>query len=206
MWRRTGNPLRATAVATGAGRVLGWVLVGGGLYLFLFGALFSGSWLVILGWFLIAMATAEGGQAHVRELLKGVPVRQAMGHAPVTVPAFVTVAQFLAAPEYRYRHAAYPVVDDRQRPIGLVHVRTAADLPGSERNAPVTSVMTPVEDIPTPHPDDPLERVLSELDSSPAHRTLVVEDSRVAGVLTSSDVSRVTNWLASSCSWRNRAL
>ncbi|MFB8759314.1 hypothetical protein [Streptomyces nigra] len=88
--RRTGNPLRATAVATGAGRALGWLLVVGGLYLFLFGALFSGSWLVVLGWFLIAMAAAEGGQAHVLELLKGVPVRQAMGHAPVTVPASLT--------------------------------------------------------------------------------------------------------------------
>ncbi|MFB8759313.1 CBS domain-containing protein [Streptomyces nigra] len=66
--------------------------------------------------------------------------------------------------------------------------------------------MIPVEDIPTPHPDDPLERVLPELDRSPAHRALEVEDGRVAGVLTSSDVRRVTHWLASSCSWRSRAL
>ncbi|MCZ9341924.1 site-2 protease family protein, partial [Streptomyces sp. TRM76130] len=72
------------------------------------------------------------------------------------------------------------------------------------RDAPVTSVMIPIEDIPTPHPDDPLVRVLPALDSSPAHRALAVENGRVAGVLTSSDISRVTSWLTSS-SWRGRA-
>ncbi|MEU0337818.1 site-2 protease family protein [Streptomyces bobili] len=204
VWRKTGNPLRATAVATGAGRALGWVLIGVGLYLFLFGAVFSGLWLVVLGWFLIAMATAEGGQAKLRELLSGVPVRQAMGHAPVTVPASLTVAQFLATPEYRYRHSAFPVVDAEQRPIGLVAVKTAVEVPDAHRSAPVTSVMIPIEDIPTPHPDDPLVRVLPALDTSPAHRALAVEDGRVVGVLTSSDISRVTTWLASSSSWRHR--
>ncbi len=205
VWRKTGNPLHATAVATGAGRVLGWLLIGVGLYLVLFGALFSGFWLAVVGWFLISMATAEGGQAKLRELLSGVPVRQAMGPDPVTVPASLTVAQFLAAPEYRYRHSAFPVVDDEQRPVGLVHVKSAADAPEMERDAPVTSVMIPIEDIPTPHPDDPLVRVLPGLDSSPAHRALVVEDGRIAGTITSSDISRITTWLASSSAWRHRA-
>ncbi|MFV0132055.1 site-2 protease family protein [Streptomyces sp. HMX87] len=205
VWRRTGNPLRATVVATGAGRALGWVLIGVGLYLLLFGAVFSGLWLAVIGWFLIAMATAESGQAKLRELLSGVPVRQAMGRDPVTVPASVTVAQFLAAPEYRYRHSAFPVLDAEQHPVGLVSVKTAAGVPDIERDLPVTSVMIPVEEIPTPHPDDPLVSVLPALDSSPAHRALAVENGRVAGMVTSSDVSRVTTWLSSSSSWRHRA-
>ncbi|MFF8996285.1 CBS domain-containing protein [Streptomyces sp. NPDC014983] len=204
VWRKTGNPLRATAVATDAGRVLGWVLVGGGLYLFLIGRLFSGFWLVILGWFLIAMATAEGGQAKLRELLSGVPVRQAMGLDPVTVPASLTVAQFLAAPEYRYGHSAFPVVDGEQHPIGLLPLKAAAAVPDMEQDASITSVVIPIEDIPTPHPDDPLVRVMPELDTSPAHRAVAVEGGRAVGVVTSSDISRVTTWLACSTSWRHR--
>ena len=58
---------------------------------------------------------------------------------------------------------------------------------------------------PTPHPDDPLARVLPALDSSPAHRALAVENGRVVGTVTSSDISRVISWLASSSSWRARA-
>ncbi|MFC8419509.1 site-2 protease family protein [Streptomyces sp. NPDC057236] len=204
VWHKTGNPLRGTAVATGAGRALGWVLIGVGLYLVLFGALFSGFWLVVVGWFLIAMASAEGSRAKLRELLSGVPVRQGMGPDPVTVPASLTVARFLTAPEYRYRHSAFPVVDTEQHPVGLVNVKTAAGVPEVERDSPVTSVMIPIEDIPTPHPDDPLVHVLPALDSSPAHRALVLEDGRVAGMVTSSDISRITSWLASA-SWRHRA-
>ncbi|MBT3150552.1 site-2 protease family protein [Streptomyces sp. CHD11] len=203
VWQKTGNPLRATAVATGAGRALGWVLIGVGLYLVLFGSLFSGFWLVVVGWFLIAMASAEGSRAKLRELLSGVPVRQAMGSDPVTVPASLTVARFLTAPEYRYRHSAFPVVDAEHHPVGLVNVKTAAGVPEVERDSPVTSVMIPIENIPTPHPDDPLVGVLPALDSSPAHRALAVENGRVAGTVTSSDISRITSWLASS-SWRSR--
>ncbi|WP_236560525.1 site-2 protease family protein [Streptomyces sp. F-3] len=205
VWHKTGSPLRATEVATGAGRALGWLLTGAGLYLVLTGAVFNGFWLVVVGWFIIAMASAEGGQAKLRELLSGVPVRHAMSPDPVTVPASLTVAQFLTAPEFRYRHSAFPVVDEEQRPVGLVQVRTAAGVPDVERDSPVTSVMIPVGDIPTPRPDDPLVHLLPALDSSPAHRALVVENGRVVGVVTSSDISRVTSWLASFPAGRGRA-
>ncbi|MFG2335549.1 CBS domain-containing protein [Streptomyces yangpuensis] len=62
-----------------------------------------------------------------------------------------------------------------------------------------------LEDVPTPSPDDPLTDVLPALESSPAHRAVVVADGLVVGVVTSSDVSRVTSWLASA-GWRKRAL
>ncbi|MCZ9341460.1 site-2 protease family protein, partial [Streptomyces sp. TRM76130] len=106
VWWKTGSPLRATAVATSAGRALGWVLVGLGLYLVLVGAVFSGIWLAVIGWFVIVVATAEGGQAKLRELLGGIPVSEAMTSDPVTVPGLTTVSEFLTDPRYRYRHSA----------------------------------------------------------------------------------------------------
>lgn len=205
VWHRTGNPLRATAVSTGAGRALGWLLIAIGLSFVFLGAAFSGIWFVVIGWFLLAMATSEGGQAKLRELLSGVPVRQAMGRDPITVNASLTVSEFLAAPEFRYRHSAFPVVDQEHRPVGLVSVKTAAGVPEVERDSTVASVMIPVADIPTPHPDEPLVHVLPGLEQSPAHRALVVENGRVVGMVTTSDISRVTSWLASSSSWRRRA-
>jgi Zn-dependent protease len=66
VWWRTGNRLRATSVATSAGRVLGWLLVALGLYEVLLGAL-GGLWLALIGWFLIAAATVEGGQHRPRK-------------------------------------------------------------------------------------------------------------------------------------------
>ncbi|MFG3497782.1 site-2 protease family protein [Streptomyces sp. NPDC047928] len=206
VWRRTGDPLKATAVATGAGRALGWLLVGAGLYLVFFGAVFSGFWLVVIGWFLVAMATAEGGQAKTRELLSGIPVRQAMSADPTAVPVGLTVAGFLADPRYRYRHSAFPVVDEDDRPVGLISVKTAAATAEAERGSGLATVMIPAGEIPTAGPDDPLTAALPRLESSAAHRLLVVDgDGRLVGIVTSSDISRVTAWLASSSTWRNRA-
>ncbi|GAB3954578.1 site-2 protease family protein [Streptomyces sparsus] len=205
VWRSTGDSLRATAVAAGAGRVLGWLLIGVGLYFVFAGPAFSGFWFVLLGLFLIAMATAEGGQAKLRELLGGVTVGQAMGRDPVTVRASLPVAEFLDHPEFRYRHSAFPVVDEEGRPVGLVSAKAAAGLPAEQRNAAVGSVMVPIEDVPTPRPEDPLVRVLSELGGSPTQRAVVLQDGRVVGMLTTSDVSRVTSWLASTAPGRTPA-
>ncbi|MFG3660091.1 site-2 protease family protein [Streptomyces sp. NPDC047706] len=207
VWWRTGSPLRATAVATTAGRFLGWALVGIGLYLVLVGAVFSGIWLVVIGWFIVAMATVEGGQARLRELLGGIPVSDAMTPEPVSVGATTTVEEFLTDPQFRYRHSAFPVLDHSDTVVGLVTLKGADAVPEAERAAtPVTRVMVPVGELPTPHPDDPLTRLVPELQSSPAHRALVLDGDRLVGIVTSSDISRVTSWLGSASAWRRRTL
>ncbi|MEZ3180902.1 site-2 protease family protein [Streptomyces pimonensis] len=207
VWWKTGSPLRATAVATAAGRVLGWLLVGLGLYLVLAGAVFGGIWLVVIGWFVIAMASVEGDRARLRELLAGIPVSDVMTPDPVTVLAATTVSEFLTDPNYRYRHSAFPVVTNGNTVAGLVTLKGADALPETERaSTTVTDVMVPVDDLPTPHPGDPLARLVPELQARPAHRALVLEGGRLVGIVTSSDISRVTAWLSSSSAWRKRAL
>lgn len=207
VWWKTGSPLRATAVATGAGRVLGWSLVGVGLYLALVGAVFSGIWMVIIGWFVIAVATAEGGQARLRELLGGIPVSDAMTPDPVTVLARTRIGDFLDDPRFRYRHSAFPVIDDRNTAVGLVTLKSADAVPAPERpSTTVADVMTSVDDLPTPRPDDSLARLVPELQAGSAHRALVLEGHRLVGIVTSSDISRVTAWLSSSSAWRRRTL
>ncbi|MGI5135416.1 site-2 protease family protein [Streptomyces sp. CA-106110] len=106
LWWRTGNRLRATAGASATGRIFGWFLVVLGLVLVLRGAAFSGLWLTVIGWFLVAAATAEARQAQLRELLAGVPVRHAMTPDPVTAPVGLTVVDLLTRPPYRFRHSA----------------------------------------------------------------------------------------------------
>ncbi|NML49247.1 CBS domain-containing protein [Streptomyces sp. R302] len=204
VWRWTGNRLCATAVATGAGRALGWALVVLGAYLTIRGVALSGLWLVVIGWFLVAVATAEVEQAKLEELLEGVTVGDVMGRAPLTVPASITVAEFLTEPDFRFHHAAFPVVDSDHRPVGLVTVNAAARVPEGRRDTPVASVMVPIEEVPTPSPEDPLVGLVHDLEESPAHRAVVVADDTVVGVVTRSDISRVTAWLASSA-WRKRA-
>ncbi|MFC5957209.1 site-2 protease family protein [Streptomyces pratens] len=200
LWWRTGDRLRATAGATAAGRVLGWLLVVLGLIAFMRTGAFGGLWLALIGWFLIAAATAEGRQAQLRGVLAGVPVRDAMTPGPLTVPADTTVAAFLTDPRYRYRHSAFPVTDDGAAPVGLVTLDGARRVPEADAHAHahalrVRAVMVPLSQVTVVGPDSPLADLLPRMEPGAEHRVLVVDDGRLVGIVSLSDISRAVTWL-----------
>ncbi|WP_374985342.1 site-2 protease family protein [Streptomyces fradiae] len=223
LWWRTGDRLRATAGATTAGRVFGWLLVAFGLLLFMRGDVFGGLWLAMIGWFLAATATAEGQQAQLRAVLAGVPVRDVMTPDPVTVPAGLTVARFLGDPRYRYRHSAFPVTGEAGgmdaggglgvgegaggRPgvgdgalalVGLMTLDLARAV-GEERRPAVTvgQAMLPLERVEVVDADTPLAEVLPRVEPGAEHRLLVLDGGRLAGIVSASDVSRAVTWMMS---------
>ncbi|WP_112471054.1 site-2 protease family protein [Streptomyces triticisoli] len=206
LWWRTGDRLRATAGATAAGRVLGWLLVVLGLIAFMRSGAFGGLWLALIGWFLITAATAEGRQAQLRGVLAGVPVREAMTPEPLTVPADTTVADFLTGASYRYRHSAFPVTEDGT-PLGLVTLDSARRVPQAEAHAvPMRAVMVPLSQVTVVGPDSPLADLLPRMQPGAEHRVLVVADGRLVGIVSLSDVSRTVNWLMNTAPGRRAGL
>lgn len=204
LWWRTGDRLRATVGATAAGRVFGWVLVALGLVLFMRSGAFGGLWLALIGWFLITAATAEGRQAQLRGALAGVPVRDAMTPQPLTVPADATVADLLSDVRYRYRHSAFPVTEDGT-PLGLVTLDSARKVPGADAGSvTVRDVMVPLPQTTVAEPDSPLADLLPRMEPGAEHRVLVVEQGRLVGILSLSDVSRTVTWLMNAEGRRGR--
>ncbi|WP_405983977.1 site-2 protease family protein [Streptomyces sp. NBC_00872] len=196
LWWRTGDRLRATAGATAAGRVFGWLLVVAGFALFIATRAFGGLWLALIGWFLITAATAEGRQAQVRGVLSGVPVRQAMTPDPVTAPAGLTVARFLTDPRYRYRYSAFPVTDAAGDAAGLITLERARHTPEDQReSATVKEVMLPLTDVTTAGADDPLADLLPRMRPGAENRVLVLDGRRILGIVSSSDISRTVSRL-----------
>ncbi|MEU2737931.1 site-2 protease family protein [Streptomyces sp. NPDC007095] len=196
LWWRTGDRLRATAGATMAGRVLGWLLIGLGLVAFMRGGGLGGLWLALIGWFLIAAATAEGRQAQLRGVLAGVPVRDAMTRDPLTVPAALTVADLLADPLYRYRHSAFPVTGADGAPVGLVTLDGARQVPPENSGAvTVGEVMVPLSRTTVAGTDDSLADLLPRMEPGAEHRVLVMDKGRLVGILSLSDISRTVTWL-----------
>ncbi|MDT0468799.1 site-2 protease family protein [Streptomyces gibsoniae] len=196
LWWRTGDRLRATAGATAAGRGLGWLLMVLGLVVFMRGGGFGGLWLALIGWFLIAAATAEGRQAQLRSVLAGVPVRDAMTRDPLTVPAVLTVADMLADPRYRYRHSAFPVTGADGAPAGLVTLDSARRVPLEEQGTvTVGEVMVPLSRTSVAGPDDSLADLLPRMEPGAERRVLVMDEGRLVGILSLSDISRTVTWL-----------
>ncbi|MGP3921129.1 site-2 protease family protein [Nonomuraea sp. 10N515B] len=187
LWAWGGRFLQATQWAAGAGKAFGFVLMGLGLVSSFAGAGFGGLWFVLLGWFLAQAAQAEADDALTRQSLRGLHVRDVMRTDPVTVPPDVTVDGFLATAAHA-RFSTFPVVD-QDRLIGLVSLRQAAGVaPGQRMSRTVADIMLPADQMPVVSPDD---EIVSTLDTLRAnnHRAVVMEDGRVAGMVSGSDLA-----------------
>jgi Zn-dependent protease len=112
LWLRSGDRDRSARTAARAGRVLGVILVGLGIFQIFSGLGANGLWIAFLGWFLGGAARAEEELATARGTLAGVRVRDAMTPDPVAAPASATVAQVLAEMTTRLRFTSLPLLDD----------------------------------------------------------------------------------------------
>jgi Zn-dependent protease len=190
LWLRRGDFLSATRTAGALGRGFGQLLIAGGLALTIFAGDFGGLWLVFMGWFLLAAADAEIQGASTRAALGGLSVAQLMVREPVTVSATSSVQAFMDGAFFPTRHTAFPVLDARA-PVGIVSFRHALELPTDRW--PTTSVRAIMAAGPDTviSPDAPLTAAMGRLTAGDLRRLLVVDDGRLAGLLSATDVMRV---------------
>ena len=190
VWQARGDFAGATAVAAAVGRGFGYLFIAGGLFLFIFQGAFGGAWLAFIGWFLLQAAGAEARYVAAREALGGLRVRDLMTRDPVTVPADATVGSFMDEIAWTHRHTTYPVVDDG-RVVGLLSFRCVASVPRAEWDAhPVRECMLAPAAVAELREDEPAIDALAELGERPSGRGVVLEDGRLVGMVSRSDLAR----------------
>jgi Zn-dependent protease/CBS domain-containing protein len=190
LWQARGDLRWATWVAGAIGRAFGYVLIGLGVFMLIVEGAFSGAWLAFVGWFLLEAATSETRYIATRQALAGLRVRDLMARDPVTVDADVSLGQFMDAVARSRRFTTYPVLDGG-RPVGLLAFRSVASVPRSEWNArSVREAMLPAGDVPRLDADAPAIDALAELASGDVNRALVVDDGRLEGLLSITDLAR----------------
>ena len=190
LWRSKGDLGWATRVGTDIGRIFGYLFIGLGLAMFIFQGSFSGAWLAFIGWFLLQAATAEARYIATEAALHGLRVRDLMVRDPVTVDGDLTVGQFMDEVARSRRFTTYPVVDGG-RPIGLLAFGSVAALPRSEWDSRrVREAMLPLDRVPQLTEDETAIDALTALSSPTSNRGLVVENERLAGLLSITDLTR----------------
>lgn len=197
LWHRTGDRMRATHGAAAAGRALGWFMIVTGFAAMVLTGDLSGLWPALIGWFLVATATAEERQTQLRGVLDQIPVGRVMTRDPITVPGTTTLAAFLSeGPFGRYRHSAFPVLAPDGTAAGLVTVRLVEDIPLRARSTTtIAEVMRPLREVITAAPDDWVVDLLPRLQTSRDRRALVLDDGHVVGIVTLADITRALSWL-----------
>jgi Zn-dependent protease/CBS domain-containing protein len=191
-WYRNGDRLAATRTAARVGRALAWVLVALGMLIALSGAVVSGLWLVLIGWFIDNAGRAEADAVVEQVALSAIPVERLMSKAPVTVSESVTVDQLVNGYMLGHHHSAFPVVSEAGRPVGLVGLEQVRRIPPERRAAfTVGEVAEALSRVPVVAPDDTGAEVLQRMTSAGSRRALVVDDQeRLVGIVSHTDLVR----------------
>jgi Zn-dependent protease len=190
LWQVRSDFEWATNVAAAIGRGFAYLLISGGVLLFIFQGAFSGAWLAFIGWFLLGAAGAEVRYLAARQALEGLRVHDVMTPHPVTVPAGHTIGQFMDEVAWERHHTTYPVIDDG-RFAGLLAFRCVAAVPRrawDERS--VRDCMIPRGRVPELRPEEPAVDALGELSATDVNRGVVLEGDRLVGILSAADLAR----------------
>jgi Zn-dependent protease len=204
LWRAKDDFVRATNVAAEVGRSFAFLFIGGGLFLFVFQGAFAGAWLAFVGWFLLQAASAEARYVAARQALGDLRVRDLMTRDPVGVPADFTLGRFMDEIAWSSRYTTYPVLEDGTV-VGLLAFRGVSGVPRSEWDEKsVRDCLIPAEQVPALRADEPAIDALSELTGSGVSRGLVLEQGRLIGLLSVTDLARALQAAPRRRAWRTR--
>jgi len=190
LWQARGDLGWATRIASSIGRGFGFLFIALGLAMLIFEGSFSGAWLAFVGWFLLQAATAEARYIATEQALEGVRVRDLMIEQPVTVRSDMSLGQFMDEVAWSRRYTSYPVMEGG-RPVGLLAFRSVAGVPRDQWDSrQVHDVMVGRDDVPLLADDEPAIDALAELSESEINRGLVLDDGRLIGLLSITDLVR----------------
>jgi len=219
-WARSGNRARAAITAARVGQVAGALLLTGGVTALALGYL-DGIWPALIGLAMIGTARAQAREVQAITALAGLYVRDALARSgSAAIPGWHTVQSFLddragsaaagraGAPLGTIGASAFPLRDFEGHAAGLLTLSQLALVPAGQRDRlRLADVATPVADVVTTTPDEPLGQLLTRLSIRPSipaalhtagHALVLTDDGAPAGVLTPDDFRRAAQagWLA----------
>jgi Zn-dependent protease/CBS domain-containing protein len=190
LWQVKGDLGWATRVAAWIGRAFGYLLIAGGIAMVIFEDGLSGVWLALIGWFLLQAAGAEANYGRAQRTLAGLHVRDVMASDPATVDPSATLAELANGVVATRPQAAYPVVEG-SRAVGLLSLRDVAAVPRGEWGVrTVRDTMVPLDGTTVFAPGDELIDAAATLSEDDLQDGLVLDDGRLAGLLSIADVAR----------------
>ena len=193
VWRLTSNREKATIFSARLGQGFAYAFIAIGIVMLLFGDLFFGAWLALIGWMLGSTARDTANRSKLNTKLGGLRVADVMDSEPVAIPAGATVEQALDEYFLRYRWPWFPVVDAGQRFIGLLNRGTADAVPETSRNSQVVSeIIDPGGSTDqTGGSDEPLDALLANVELRRLGGLAAVDaDGRLTGIVTLEQVGR----------------
>ena len=191
IWLVTGNYMRATRIATMAGRGVAYLFILGGIVLlFLPQWLFNGIWFLFLGFLLYSAATTSYRQAVLLDALKGFTAQDVMTRDPPLVPRDLTIKELIQR-RFLPTSSQFFLVVEGESVGGLLTLRRIKGIPKEEWDIITTGqAMTPVEKLKAVRPSDDALGVLQRMDEENLNEITVAGGGRFIGVIVRENLIR----------------
>ena len=189
-WGVTGNFLRATQIASNAGRLFAYFLIAFGVWQALGGNWVGGLWMAFIGWFLLEAARESFAQVAMRDTLAGVRAVDIMNRDIPTVTRDMSVDEYVH--EVLRTGRRCHIVIAGEAPVGLVTLQSASRVPRHEwSSTSVQVIMVPMAQVQTSAPEDPALSVLERMQTADINQMPVVSGNHIVGVIGRDAILRV---------------
>jgi Zn-dependent protease/CBS domain-containing protein len=189
LWNSTHSLIRATNIAARVGQIIGWGLIGWGVFQLLSGNFLGGLWIAFIGWFLNSSADASRKEITLRERLSHIKVRDLMHPNIETISPDITIQEMVTNIFQTQHGRAVPVCENNR----LVGIATISDVKKVSQDrwpaTPVRQIMT-TDPLYTVLPDDNLNVAMQLIAHHDINQVLINEQSKCAGIISRADIIR----------------
>ena len=189
-WWITHSMDRATRIAATNGQIVAFLFILYGIYRFFVGANFGGLWMAFIGWFLLDAARSSYLQVGLLAGLRGHHVADMMERDCATVPAYVSVRDFVDEYLLHSANRCFVVMQDED-PVGIV---TASEVKAVGRDrwtqTSLQSIMRPLDQMPAVPPEMPVEQALDVMSRTRANELAVVSSGKLEGIFSRHQIAR----------------
>jgi CBS domain-containing protein len=171
-----------------AGTVFAGLMMALGVIQALAGALGSGLWLMLIGWFLGSAARSSVFSVRVKQALADVPVSRVMQTHFERMAPGKSVDDFVSNHLMQSEQHAWPVESDG-RLLGLVVFSDLKKVSQSQwAGTALSGVMTPREKLVTLSPAQTADQALAAMTQNEVDQLPVVDGDKLAGIVRRSDL------------------
>jgi Zn-dependent protease len=183
LWGKSGDLRAATKTASQVGRVIAYIFIFIGIFLFFSGNWLNGVWLVLIGWFLDNAASGSYRQVQLNDLLKGHKVSEAMLGDCVSVSPGLTAEHIINEYALTKGQQCFPVMDG-EKLEGIVSFDSLRGVAKeARRDKTAAQIMTPLAKMKTVEPTDELSKVLSIMTEGDVGQVPVVQNGKMVGLV-----------------------
>jgi Zn-dependent protease len=191
VWRRTGNYIKATSIATKVGRGIAVAfIIGGIIIIFAFDLWFQGLWLVFIGWFLHDAARASYQQILLRNSLSGITVSHVTDHGCPLISTDLNLKNLVQQYILPTGRSGFPVTKEAVLE-GMVTLNQIKKTPQGRWDITlVQDIMTPASKLKVAHPNQDILTLLQQMSGENANHIPVTQEGKVIGIVNREDLTR----------------